>query len=172
VQLRPLDNAALLETATSWLSDPGNGRWLDVGNGHRTLTPAWLRMLCQRDTHVLRVFTGGPDERPVGLVALSSVDRHFMTATIWAVLGDKDHARRGLTTLATSRMLSLGFRELGLQAINTWVVDGNPSLHITRKLNFRLIGRQRSCHWMDGRPYDRLLFDLLASEHRELPDDD
>ena len=26
-------------------------------------------------------------------------------------------------------------------------------------------------HYIDGRPYDRLLFDLLASEHRELDEE-
>ena len=27
------------------------------------------------------------------------------------------------------------------------------------------MGRQRRCHWIEGRVYDRLWFDLLASEH-------
>ena len=31
-------------------------------------------------------------------------------------------------------------------------------------LGFRYIGRQRQCHVIDGRAYDRLLFDLLAEE--------
>ncbi len=26
-------------------------------------------------------------------------------------------------------------------------------------------------HYIDGRPYDRLMFDILASEHRELRDE-
>jgi RimJ/RimL family protein N-acetyltransferase len=47
-------------------------------------------------------------------------------------------------------------------------VDHNPSLRTIERLGFRFIGRQRQCHYIDGRLYDRLLFDLLASEHREL----
>jgi len=66
--------------------------------------------------------------------------------------------------------MTLAFRELGLRAVNTWLVDGNPSLRIIKRLGFRGIGRQRQCHYIDGRPRDRLLFDLLASEHRELDD--
>ena len=67
-------------------------------------------------------------------------------------------------------MMTLGFRELGLDAIHTWIVDGNPSIHVARKVNFKPIGRQRQCHYIDGQPYDRLWFDLLAAEHEEFRD--
>ena len=67
--------------------------------------------------------------------------------------------------------MTLAFRDLGLYAINTWSVDHNPSLRTIERLGFRFIGRQRQCHYIDGQLHDRLLFDLLASEHRELPDD-
>ena len=56
-------------------------------------------------------------------------------------------------------------------SVDTWVVNGNPSRRIIERLNFRFVGRQRQCHYIDGRLYDRLMFDLLASEHRELEDD-
>jgi hypothetical protein len=39
---------------------------------------------------------------------------------------------------------------------------------VLERLKFRFYGRQRQCHCIDGRFYDRLYFDLLASEHREL----
>ena len=58
--------------------------------------------------------------------------------------------------------------ELGLHSINTWVVEHNPSLRIGERLHYHYIGRQRQCHMIDGRLYDRVLFDLLASEHRAL----
>jgi RimJ/RimL family protein N-acetyltransferase len=74
-------------------------------------------------------------------------------------------------SLATSKFLTLAFRDLGLRAINTWIVDRNPSLRSLQRLNFRFIGRQRQCHIIDGRPHDRLLFDLLAAEHRELDEE-
>jgi RimJ/RimL family protein N-acetyltransferase len=74
-------------------------------------------------------------------------------------------------SLATSKFLTLAFRELGLRAINTWIVDRNPSLRSLQRLNFRFIGRLRQCHVIDGKPHDRLLFDLLAAEHKELDEE-
>jgi hypothetical protein len=67
--------------------------------------------------------------------------------------------------------MSLAFRELGLRSINTWVVEGNPSLRLVERLGFRFVGCLRQCHIIDGCAYDRLLFDLLASEHTELDEE-
>jgi RimJ/RimL family protein N-acetyltransferase len=67
-----------------------------------------------------------------------------------------------------SRLLSIGFSALGLGAVSAWVVDGNtPSLRILERNSFKFIGRQRMCHVLGGAPRDRLLFDLIASEHKE-----
>jgi len=102
------------------------------------------------------------------VVGLSEVDRNFRTARIWVLVGDKSFHARGHATRAASKMLTLAFRELGLHAVNTWIVEGNPSVRIAKRLNFRLIGRQRECHYIDGEAHDRLWFDLLDSEHREI----
>ncbi|HEU4644026.1 MAG TPA: GNAT family protein, partial [Burkholderiales bacterium] len=58
-----------------------------------------------------------------------------------------------------------------LNVIQTWVAEGNPSQRLVERLGFRFVGRQRSSHAVDGRPCDRLLYDLLASEHREIEED-
>jgi RimJ/RimL family protein N-acetyltransferase len=82
-------------------------------------------------------------------------------ARFWVVLGDKAYAGQGYASRATSRMLTLGFWELGLEAIHTWIVEQNPSVRVAQRVNFKPIGRQRHCHYIDGRAYDRLWFDIL-----------
>jgi len=171
MKLLPLDTPEIIEFAAGWLGKKENYQWLDFGNGRQVATPALLKIMAQRETHLLRVYTSGRDDMPIGIVGLNSVDRTFRTATYWVVAGDKSIQNRGYATFALSKLLSLGFRDLGLHSINTWVVDHNPSLRIVQRLNCRFIGRQRQCHTIDGRLYDRLLFDLLASEHRELDEE-
>jgi RimJ/RimL family protein N-acetyltransferase len=39
---------------------------------------------------------------------------------------------------------------------------------VAERVKFRPIGRQRRCHVIDGKAYDRLWYDLLPSEHEEL----
>lgn len=167
VTLQPLDTPALIDVVASWLAKKNNYQWLDFGNGQQLITPVSLKLMAQRDIHVLRVFATDPGGTPGGVVGLSNVDRCFRTASVWAVLGNKRWG--GCTVRATSKLLTYGFTELGLRAINAWTVESNiASLRLLRQLNFHYIGRQRRCHYIDGRPLDRLLFDLLAHEHTEL----
>lgn len=167
VELRPLDSPETIRLAAGWLACQNNYQWLDFGEGRQILRPEWLKIMTQRDTHVLRVFTSDQGI-PIGIVGLDDVNRHFKTARIWAVAGDEAFRRRGYATQGVSKMLTLAFRDLGLHAVNTWIVEHNPSVAIAERLNFRLIGRQRQCHVIDGRTCDRLWFDLLASEHQDI----
>ena len=170
MKLLPLDTSALIELVAGWLARKENYQWLDFGNGRQILTPALLKIMAQRDTHFLRAYTGDDDAIPIGIVGLNGVDRNFRTATFWGASGDKSFRNRGYSTFASSKLLTLGFHALGLHSINTWVADHNSSVRTVERLHFRLIGRQRQCHYIDGRPHDRLLYDLLASEHQELED--
>lgn len=158
----------MFELVAGWLAQKQNYQWLDFGNGRQVVTPALLKIMAQRESHFLRVYTWGRGERPLGIVGLNSVDRASGTGTLWAVAGEKSFSNRGYVSLASSKLLTLAFRDLGLHVVDTWIVDRNPSLRSLARLNFRFIGRRRQCHLIDGRRYDRLLFDLLAAEHREL----
>ena len=170
MKLLPLDTPELIELAASWLAQKENYQWLDFGNGRQLVTPALLKIMAQRETHFLRAYTSDREDAPIGILGLNNVDRAFKTATFWGVSGEKSFGNRGYSTFASSKFLALAFQDLGLHSVNTWSVEGNPSLRTIKRLGFRFVGRQRQCHYIDGRPYDRLLFDLLASEHRELED--
>lgn len=167
VRLTPLASPELIRLVAGWLARKENYQWLDFGDGRQILTSEWLKIMAQRDTYVLRVYTCG-DGAPLGVVGLDEVNRHFKTARVWAVAGESALRRRGYATRAVSGMLTLAFRDLGLQTVTTWVLDTNPSVRIAERLNFTFIGRQRQCHVIEGRAYDRLWFDLLASEHQQI----
>lgn len=168
MKLLPLDTPQLIELVAGWLAQKENYQWLNFGGGRQIVSPALLKVMAQRDAHFLRVYTADEDDHPIGIAALNDVDPINGTATLWGATGDKSFRNRGYATYAGSKFLSLAFQELGLQTINTWVVETNPSLRVVERLNFRFIGRQRRCHCIDGRMYDRLFFDLLAQEHREI----
>ncbi len=168
MELLPLKDPEHLELAAQWLQLKENYQWLDFGNGVQGVSPTLLKIMLQRDSHFIRVYTAEGDDRPIGIVGLNGVDRHFRTGTLWGVAGNKEFRHRGVAQLAGSRLLTLAFGELGLQSVNTWTVDTNVSVRSLGRLGFRYVGRQRQCHLIDGRVHDRLLFDLLATEHREL----
>ena len=168
MKLLLLDRPHLFQLAADWLAQKENHQWLDFGNGRQPITPTLLKIMAQRETHFLRAYTSPQDDTPIGILGLNSVDRAFQSATFWGISGDKSFRNRGYSTLASSKFLTLAFRDLDLRVINTWAAEHNPSLRTIERLGFRFVGRQRQCHYINGRACDRLLFDLLASEHREL----
>jgi RimJ/RimL family protein N-acetyltransferase len=170
MELLPIDSREHLQLVTRWLAEKDNYQWLELGDGRQLISAEWLTIAIQRKSYVLRLFSSNVDRRPIGVVGLSNINHHFKTANIWVVVGDKSFSSRGYATAAASKMLTIAFRELGLEAIHTWIVEHNQSVRMAKRLKFRLIGRQRQCHWINGHLYDRLWFDLLASEHEELPD--
>ena len=171
MRLLPLDSPERIDLVARWLAEKDNYQWLDFGDGRQLVSAEWLKIGMQRGSYVLRLFTSDTDDTPIGVVGFSNINPYFKTASIWVVVGVKSFAARGHATRAASEMLSIGVGELGLHAVQTWIADGNQSLRMARRLNFRLIGRQRQCHCVDDRVSDRIWFDLLASEHTPYRDD-
>lgn len=165
LRLEPLDDRAI-ELAATWLGEEENYKWLDFGHGKQRIGALALKLMSQRDIHLLRAFTEGSGSQPIGVVALSDIARAFGTATLWYVLGEKAYARHGYTTEAVYLLLDVGFRELGLRSVQAWTVEANrASVRVLERNGFSLAGRLRQCHVVDGIPQDRLLFDLLAEEY-------
>ena len=171
MRLLPVDNT-LFPLVISWLGREENYKWLDFGFGSQPIPPAAFLMMLHKPTHCLRVFTADTDDTPIGLVAFSNIHPQFRTAMLWYLLGNKTYEGQGQTTRAVGQLLKVGFGELGLSAAHAWVAEGNAaSVRILERNAFRLIGRQRHCHYIDGKPRDRLLFDLLASEFPGIKED-
>lgn len=168
MELLPLTDDRLIELAAGWLAEPRNYQWLDFGAGVQRVNAPLLKFMTLKDSHIIRAFTADDTRAPIGLVGLSDVSSEFKTGMLWAVLGERRYSAKGYAHRASAAILSLGFDRYHLDCVNAWAVENNhASLRALRRLNFRPIGRQRRCHYMDGQAYDRLWFDLLASEHRE-----
>jgi RimJ/RimL family protein N-acetyltransferase len=165
------DSAELFQLVTTWLGRKDDYQWLDFGEGRQHATRDWLKMAMHRQSTVLRVFTSDREYQPIGVVGFHSVNQHCATASPWVVLGEKNFARQGYATRAVAALLSHGFREMRLRSVNAWVVEDNVAINILRRLRFTEFGRQRQCHCINGRWHDRVWFDLVAGEHRDLHDE-
>lgn len=161
----------LLDLAVRWLADESNYQWFDFGAGRQIVTRGMLELVLKRPTHYLRVFTDDSDQ-PIGIAALDNINHKARSATMWGITGEKTFRSRGYATIGLSELLSRGFGELGLNSINTWLVDTNPSRKVVERVNFRYVGRMRQCHLINGELRDRLFYDILASEHRALGPED
>lgn len=157
------------QLVAAWLGRKETYQWLDFGHGSQRVTPIGLKVMLRNETNVCRVYTADGAAAPIGLVALSQMSQTFRTAMLWYVLGEWQFGGQGYTSRAVSELLTLAFTELGLRAIHAWAVEENAaSIRVLERNGFRLFGRQRQCHYIDGQGCDRLLFDLLATEHAAL----
>lgn len=164
-RLLPLSTPELIEQVAGWLCDSRNYRWLDFGNGVQKLDSLTLKIMLRKDNHLIRVFTNDAG-LPIGVIGLSNIDKKFRTASVWIVLGDKRYSKKGYAVQAGLEMARVAFRDMQLGALNVWAVECNhASLQMIQLLKFNYIGRQRKCHYIDNRPYDRLWFDILVSEY-------
>ncbi len=167
MELIPLDDEGTLRLVSRWLADGEDHPWLHLGGSEQRLSAGNMRRMIDDEAHIVRVFTSDEAGVPIGLVALSSVNPDFRTAVLWAFLADRGHEPGSYLRRAASAMLTLGFSEHGLECINAWTLEGNQdSLRVLQELNFRPIGRERRAESKDGRDFDKLLFELMAAEHR------
>ncbi len=165
MDLRPIQPNQI-ELVAEWMGEERNFKWLDFGAGRQTLDRFDLDRMIRQDIHDIHVYHAA-DGVPVGVAALSNINRRFGTATTWFVLGRKEYGLQDLTVRAVARLLEHGFQEMNLRAINAWTVEVNRgAIRILERLHFRIFGRQRLCHYVNGIVYDRLWYDLLDEEYQ------
>lgn len=159
-------NDSDVKTIIKWLQNEENYKWLDFGKGVQKLEAPTIKFMVQREIHTLRLFTPDDSEKPIGIVALSDINKKFKTAVLWYLLGDKEHSGKNYTSRAVTEILNYGFNELKMQSIFAWAIDRNKaSIKILEKNNFKLIGKRRKCHYIESESCDRLYYDLLVDEH-------
>lgn len=165
MNLRSLKDSDV-KTIIKWFQNEENYKWLDFGKGIQKLEEPTIKFMVQREIHAMRLFTPDDSEKPIGIVALSDINKKFKTAVLWYLLGDKEYSGKNYTTRAVTEILNYGFNKLKLQSIYAWAIDKNKaSIKVLEKHNFKLIGKRRQCHYIDSESCDRLYYDLIVDEH-------
>lgn len=101
----------------------------------------------------------------IGLEVLSWDNRrgrlgYWLAAPFWG---------KGYGSEAASEVCRIAFRTLRLHRVDAEVFSTNPaSMHLLRKLGFRLEGKRREILRRDGRWNDEYVFGLLATEFRPI----
>ncbi len=159
-----------LDAVSVWLADPRIYKWLDFGGGRQILSRSALAVAVNSGTHCIRAVRDSTG-RLIGITGLQHVNSPFRTGMIWGARPTLRPPSRTNASLQIREMLRIGFTELGLRSIHAWVVERNkPSILAVLGGGMKPMGRQRLAHVIDGRSYDRLLFDIVAEEYAEQED--
>jgi len=107
---------------------------------------------------------------PIGITSWVDVDYRNRTAEYSIRIGEQQHRGKGYGTETTQLMLNYAFTVLGLHSVMLKVYEYNSAgFHAYKKAGFREIGQRRQCQLMDGRLWDEIYMECLATEFTNLP---
>jgi len=174
VALGPL-RPELYSLHTRWVNDSEVG-WNIFGLPQtRTLQQEseWLDLQLQ-DPHSLFYLIYAQDRwRPIGVTSLSEIDFRRGTASYRIMIGEAGDRGKGYGTEVTRLMLEHAFSVLGLHNIMLKVFGFNVAgQRAYLKAGFRVIGNRRECVPRDGKLWDEVFMECLATEFTPLPSSD
>jgi ribosomal-protein-alanine N-acetyltransferase len=132
---------------------------------------AFVRMfIAQREEETRTKFqlaiTLAPNGPLIGNCGIRMKTRDAREADIGYEL-DPRYWGHGYATEAATRLLALGFRDMGLHRIWAWCLSENvASAHVLEKIGMRQEGRLREHEWLKGHWRDTLLYAILEHEWR------
>jgi RimJ/RimL family protein N-acetyltransferase len=150
-----------------WINDFQTARTLGVLARPKTLEQetAWYESTAVDDARYVFTIYERSTGRAVGNCDLYGVDMRNRRAEVGIMIGEPDARGRGYGTEAMRLLLDYGFTVLGLHSVMLCVYEYN---HAGRrcydKAGFRVIGRRREARWHNGRLWDEIFMDILATE--------
>ncbi|AHF06894.1 GNAT family N-acetyltransferase [Desulfitobacterium metallireducens] len=164
--IRPLDSDDI-ELFYQWYNDQEVNLWS---------SGAWpLNTLLSKDELEGRFFDPDSDEHRyaitnlqhelIGTLGFREVNIPAQSATLFIVIGDKNHWGQGYGTDALKTFLHFLFGQWNFHrlSLDTW--DGNlRAIKAYEKLGFVLEGKLRDAHFVEGQYHDAVIFGLLRSE--------
>jgi RimJ/RimL family protein N-acetyltransferase len=166
VALGPL-RRDLLPLYLRWINDFGTTRTLGIPSGPMTWEQeeAWFNRAATAEGDTPFSIYERATWRPIGNTALHGVDYRNRTAEIGILIGEADARGKGYGTETARLMLDYAFTALGLHSVLLTTDEYNlAGRRAYEKAGFREFGRRRQCTWMNGRYWDMVYMDCLASE--------
>ena len=165
--LRPLDESDIGEEYLSWLNDPDVTRYLETGKSPVSLSDLqkYLERFQNSTTDFIFAIVDKTSGKHIGNVTLNHVNRTHQTTDTGLMIGRKEFWGKGYAFEAWSLTLGYAFERLGLRKIIAGAVAGNlPSIHVLKKLGFKIEGTLRQEFLVDGEYRDAVRMGLFRNE--------
>lgn len=107
--------------------------------------------------------------QPIGNTYLSNIDYKHRSSEFNIVIGEKNCRGKGYGTEAAQLILNYAFKIEGLHNVFLKVYEFNEAaIRAYEKAGFTKCGRRRQSHYFNGRLWDVIFMDALASEYKDL----
>ncbi len=150
-----------------WMNDFATTRTLAVQPRPMTLEQetAWYEQAATNEhEHNFSIIERGSG-RVVGNCGMFDVLLPHRRAEVGILIGEPDARGRGYGTEAMRLLVDYAFTAAGMHSLMLWVYEFNPAARrCYEKVGFREVGRRRESRWFNGRYWDEIAMDILATE--------
>jgi diamine N-acetyltransferase len=150
-----------------WINDFGTTQMLGISPRPMTLEQetAWYEQTAADDGEVAFTIYERATGRAIGNCGLHEVDLANRRTVVGIMIGEPDARGRGYGTEAMRLLLDYAFTVLDLHSVMLTVFEYNGAgRRCYENVGFREIGRRRQSCWYNGRFWDEIHMDILASE--------
>lgn len=150
-----------------WINDFDTTRTLSIQNRPMTLEEetAWFDSKASAGGEYAFTIYERSSGRPIGNCDLFKVDFRHLRGEVGLMIGEPEARGKGYGTEAMQLLLDFAFTALSLNSVMLLYYEFNHAARrCYEKAGFREIGRRRQSHWCDGRLWDEVFMDVLASE--------
>lgn len=104
----------------------------------------------------------------IGNCGFNEIDHKHRKGEIGLFIGDENNRSKGYGKEILKILLDYGFNYLNLNNIMLRVKSFNErAINCYKKVGFKEIGRRRESYFLNGKYYDDIYMDILASEFKE-----
>jgi RimJ/RimL family protein N-acetyltransferase len=154
-----------------WMNDFGMTRMLGVPVRPMTIEAetAWYEGAAKAEARYSFTIYERSSWTAIGNCSLFDVSLQHRRAEVGVMIGEPAMRGHGYGAEALRLLLYYAFTILGLHSVMLHVFAYNaPAIRCYEKVGFREIGRRRESHWLNGRYWDDISMDMLASEFDSL----
>lgn len=150
-----------------WMNDFATTRTLAVQPRPMTLEQenAWYEQAATNEHERNFSIIERASSRVVGNCGMFEILLPHRRAEVGIVIGELDARGKGYGAEAMRLLLDYAFTAAGMHSVMLWVYEFNPAARrCYEKVGFREVGRRRQSRWFNGRFWDEIAMDILASE--------
>ncbi len=127
----------------------------------------WIEEELAKGEYFFEIVTVDGDEA-IGNISLKDVDLINRRATLGILIGESDSRNKGYGTEAIRLLLDYAFNYLNLNNVMLVYLECNErAKRCYEKVGFKEFGRRRMSKFLNGRYYDDVYMDILATEFKE-----
>ncbi len=156
------------EILHSWFNDQDNVKFMSTkirSRNHSRLSMECDILNSDRNYERLWMIYEKNGSDPIVHAGIDDIEFHDQRAEIFFMIGEWSAKGKGYGNEIGRFLVDHAFSQLKLNSLfATATVMNNPSITILRNIGFTEIGIRRQYHYMDGKYYDEILFDMVRED--------